>query len=61
MKTRVTEMSGIEHPVVPVGMHFIELAELARSIWILRIPMPVAWVSVFERFRNGGLRKGQFV
>jgi NADH:quinone reductase (non-electrogenic) len=32
MKTRITEMLGIEHPIVQGGMHFVGLAELAAAV-----------------------------
>lgn len=32
MKTRVTEMLGIQHPIVQGGMHYVGLAELAAAI-----------------------------
>jgi len=32
MKTRITEMLGIEHPIVQGGMHFVGLAELASAV-----------------------------
>lgn len=32
MKTRLTEMLGIEHPIVQGGMHFVGLAELAAAV-----------------------------
>ena len=27
MKTRITELFGIEHPIIQGGMHFVGLAE----------------------------------
>jgi NAD(P)H-dependent flavin oxidoreductase YrpB (nitropropane dioxygenase family) len=32
MKTRITELLGIEHPIVQGGMHFVGLAELAAAV-----------------------------
>lgn len=32
MKTRITEMLGIEHPIVQGGMHYVGLAELAAAV-----------------------------
>jgi NAD(P)H-dependent flavin oxidoreductase YrpB (nitropropane dioxygenase family) len=32
MKTRITEMLGIQHPIVQGGMHFVGLAELAAAV-----------------------------
>lgn len=32
MKTRITEMLGIEYPIVQGGMHFVGLAELASAV-----------------------------
>jgi NAD(P)H-dependent flavin oxidoreductase YrpB (nitropropane dioxygenase family) len=32
MKTRITELFGIEHPVIQGGMHFVGLAELASAV-----------------------------
>ena len=32
MKTRITEMLGIEHPIMQGGMHFVGLAELAAAV-----------------------------
>ena len=32
MKTQITEMLGIEHPIVQGGMHFVGLAELAAAV-----------------------------
>ena len=32
MKTRITELFGIEHPIVQGGMHFVGLAELAAAV-----------------------------
>ncbi|MDA8920149.1 nitronate monooxygenase family protein [Porticoccaceae bacterium] len=32
MKTRLTELFGIEHPVIQGGMHFVGLAELAAAV-----------------------------
>jgi len=32
MRTRITELFGIEHPIVQGGMHFVGLAELASAV-----------------------------
>jgi len=32
MKTRITELFGIEHPLVQGGMHYVGLAELASAV-----------------------------
>ena len=32
MKTRMTEMFGIEHPVMQGGMHYVGFAELAAAV-----------------------------
>jgi NADH:quinone reductase (non-electrogenic) len=32
VKTRITELLGIEHPIVQGGMHFVGLAELASAV-----------------------------
>lgn len=32
MKTRITELFGIEHPIVQGGMHFVGYAELAAAV-----------------------------
>ncbi len=32
MKTRITEMLGIQHPIVQGGMHFVGFAELAAAV-----------------------------
>ena len=32
MKTRITEMLGIEHPIVQGGMHYVGLASLAAAV-----------------------------
>src|SRR6187549_170135 len=32
MKTRITELFGIEHPIVQGGMHHVGLAELAAAV-----------------------------
>lgn len=32
MKTRITEMLGIEHPIVQGGMHYVGFAELASAV-----------------------------
>jgi len=32
MKTQITELFGIEHPIIQGGMHFVGLAELASAV-----------------------------
>ena len=32
MRTRITELFGIEHPIIQGGMHFVGLAELAAAV-----------------------------
>ncbi len=32
MKTQITELFGIEHPIIQGGMHFVGLAELAAAV-----------------------------
>lgn len=32
MKTKITELFGIEHPVIQGGMHFVGLAEMAAAV-----------------------------
>src|ERR1019366_3412023 len=32
MKTRITELLGIKHPIVQGGMHFVGFAELAAAV-----------------------------
>ncbi|MCA3740595.1 nitronate monooxygenase, partial [Phenylobacterium sp.] len=32
VKTRITELFGIEHPIVQGGMHFVGLAEMAAAV-----------------------------
>jgi NAD(P)H-dependent flavin oxidoreductase YrpB (nitropropane dioxygenase family) len=32
VKTRITELLGIEHPIIQGGMHFVGLAELASAV-----------------------------
>ena len=32
MKTRITELLGIEHPIIQGGMHYVGLAELAAAV-----------------------------
>jgi len=32
MKTRITELFGIQHPIVQGGMHFVGLAEMAAAV-----------------------------
>ena len=32
MKTAITELFGIEHPIIQGGMHFVGFAELAAAV-----------------------------
>ena len=32
MKTRITELFGIQHPIIQGGMHYVGLAELASAV-----------------------------
>ena len=32
MKTRITELFGIEHPIIQGGMHYVGLAEMAAAV-----------------------------
>ncbi len=32
MKTKITELFGIQHPIIQGGMHFVGLAELASAV-----------------------------
>src|SRR5690554_5063596 len=32
MKTRITELFGIEHPIIQGGMHYVGYAELAAAV-----------------------------
>ena len=32
MKTRITELFGIKHPIIQGGMHFVGLAEMAAAV-----------------------------
>src|SRR3954468_5307621 len=32
MKTRITELFGIKHPIIQGGMHFVGFAELAAAV-----------------------------
>ena len=40
LKTRFTELVGVEHPIVQGGMQWVGRAEL-----VARWPMPAAWAS----------------
>ncbi len=31
MKTRITELSGVQHPIIQGGMHYVGFAELAAA------------------------------
>ena len=32
MKTRITEMFGIKHPIIQGGMHYVGFAEMAAAV-----------------------------
>ena len=32
MKTKITELFGIEHPIIQGGMHYVGFAELAGAV-----------------------------
>jgi NAD(P)H-dependent flavin oxidoreductase YrpB (nitropropane dioxygenase family) len=32
MKTKITEMFGIEHPIIQGGMHYVGFAEMAAAV-----------------------------
>ena len=32
MKTKITELFGIEHPIIQGGMHFVGFAEMAAAV-----------------------------
>ena len=32
MKTRITELLGVQHPIVQGGMHFVGFAEMAAAV-----------------------------
>src|SRR5271165_7346754 len=32
MKTRITELLGIEHPIIQGGMHYVGFAEMASAV-----------------------------
>lgn len=32
MKTRITELFGIQHPIIQGGMHYVGFAELAAAV-----------------------------
>jgi nitronate monooxygenase len=32
MKTRITELFGIQHPIIQGGMHYVDFAELAAAV-----------------------------
>jgi len=32
MKTKITELFGIEHPIMQGGMHYVGLAEMAAAV-----------------------------
>ena len=61
MKTRITELFGIEHPIVQGGMHFVGLAELASAVsnagglgilTALTQPSPAALAAEIRRCRT---------
>jgi len=40
MKTLITEMFGIQHPIIQGGMHYVGFAELAAAV---SVDFPVKW------------------
>lgn len=61
MKTRITELFGIEHPIIQGGMHYVGLAELASAVsnagglgilTALTQPTPAALAAEIERCRS---------
>ena len=32
IKTKITEMFGIQHPIIQGGMHFVGFAEMASAV-----------------------------
>ncbi|MEL6365024.1 MAG: nitronate monooxygenase, partial [Pseudomonadota bacterium] len=32
MKTRITEMFGVQHPIIQGGMHYVGFAEMAAAV-----------------------------
>jgi nitronate monooxygenase len=61
MKTRITEMLGIEHPVVQGGMQWVGVAEMTSAVsnagglgtlTALTQPTPDALLKEIERCRN---------
>ena len=61
MKTRITELFGIEHPIIQGGMHFVGFAELAAAvsnagglglITALTQPTPEALAHEIERCKS---------
>ena len=47
IKTKITEMFGIEHPVIQGGMHYVGFAEMASAVanagGHLRWQLPVSY------------------
>lgn len=61
MKTKITELFGIEHPIIQGGMHYVGLAELAAAvsnagglgiITALTQPSPAALAAEIRRCRE---------
>lgn len=61
MRTRITELFGIEHPIVQGGMHFVGLAELSSAVsnagglgllTALTQPTPAALAAEISRCRG---------
>ena len=36
MKTRITELFGIKHPIIQGGMHYVGFAEMAAAVSMAR-------------------------
>ena len=62
MRTRITEIFGIKHPIVQGGMHYVGLAPLTSAvsnagglgtITALTLPAPEALAAEIERIMSG--------
>ena len=45
MKTRITELLGIEHPIIQGGMHFVGFAELAAAVSNERLAIDIKFIA----------------
>ena len=61
MKTRITEMFGIEHPIMQGGMHYVGFAEMAAAVSKLMRNQDLVLVAskcrAVARFREGRARE----